>query len=369
VVAAAVLTALGEPLEIWDDIEVSAPSAGEVLVRMVASGVCHTDLSMSTGALPPGPLPIILGHEGSGTVVSVGEGVRGIGVGDPVVLSWLPCCGTCYFCSRGQPFLCGPGQAASSAGSMLDGGLRARRGSSALRQMSSIGTFSEMAVVPAGSVVRLPETIDIATAALLGCGVLTGVGAAMRTARVESGDAVVVLGCGGVGLNVIQGARLRGAETIIAVDTEETKLAIAKTFGATHTVTAGEADVVAEVRALTDGRGADVAFEVVGASATIDQAVRATRRGGQAVLVGVPDVEVRLVVRALTGIVAAGRTITGCWYGSSDPHRDVPAIVDLYHRGELYLDELISRRIPLKDVNDALASLNSGQLARTLIEY
>jgi Zn-dependent alcohol dehydrogenase len=252
---------------------------------------------------------------------------------------------------------------------MLDGGLRARHGGTSLRQMSPIETFSEMAVVPAGSVVKLPKTVDVATAALLGCGVLTGVGAAMNTARINSGDAVLVLGCGGVGLNVIQGARLRGAATIIGVDTDEAKLKLAETFGATHNVKAGEADVVAEVRALTDGRGADVAFEVVGASATIDQAVRATRRGGQAVLVGVPGVDVRLAVRALTGIVAAGRTITGCWYGSCDPQRDVAIIVDLYHRGELYLDELIFRRISLTDVNDALASLNSVQRARTLIEY
>ena len=206
-------------------------------------------------------------------------------------------------------------------------------------------------------------------AALIGCGVLTGVGAALNTANIAKGDTVAVIGCGGVGLNVIQGARIAGAENIIAIDMNETKLQMAKEFGATATVNASQGDPVSQVMSMTEERGADVAFEVIGLGPTIDQTITMTRRGGQAILVGVPRMDVMVNVPAFLGVVLQEKTIKGCWYGSSNVHRDVPKLVDLYKKGELKLDELISREITLDDVNEAFDAMKTGEVARSVIVY
>jgi Zn-dependent alcohol dehydrogenase len=206
-------------------------------------------------------------------------------------------------------------------------------------------------------------------AALIGCGVLTGVGAALNTADIKKGDTVAVVGCGGVGLNVIQGARIAGAREIIAVDMNETKLQMAKEFGATATVNASQADAVSEVMSMTEQRGADVAFEVIGLQQTIDQTITMTRRGGEAVLVGVPKMDAMVSVPAFLGLVVSEKTIKGCWYGSSNVQQDVPKLIDLYKKGDLKLDELISRTIPLDQVNDAFTAMQTGEVARTVIEY
>lgn len=365
---AAVLTALGQPLEIRDDVEVEEPRAGEVKVRMVAAGVCHSDLSMSDGTLMA-PLPIVLGHEGSGVVEKVGAGVTRVKAGDHVVISWVPQCGECFFCLRHQGHLCERANAAIGSGGLLDGTTRFTSRGAPLHQMSAAGTFSEVTVIPETGAVKVDDDLDLVLAALLGCGVLTGVGAATRTARIAAGDTVAVIGCGGVGLNVIQGARAAGAGRVIAVDTNAAKLDLALRFGATDTVDASARDAVSAVMELTGQRGADVAFEVIGLPATIDQTITLTRRGGQAVLVGIPRMDTVLSLSAFFGVVLAAKTITGCWYGSSNVVEDVPALIELYRRGELELSALVSRTIELDEVNSAFEALRAGEVTRSVIRF
>jgi NDMA-dependent alcohol dehydrogenase len=364
---AAVLPGLNEPLEIRD-IEVESPRAGELKIRMGASGVCHSDLSIQNGTLMS-PTPIVLGHEGAGVVEEVGEGVTSVKVGDHVVISWVPQCGECFFCKKDQGYLCSQADIALVGGGLLDGTTRFTSDGAPLFQMAASGTFSEVTIIPAIGAVKIPDDIDMKVAALIGCGVLTGVGAAMNTADIKKGDTVAVVGCGGVGLNVIQGARIKGAAEIIAVDMNETKLQLAKEFGATATVNASQGDPVSQVMSMTEQRGADVAFEVIGLQQTIDQTITMTRRGGQAILVGVPRMDAMLTLPAFLSLVVASKTIKGCWYGSSNVQKDVPKLIDLYKKGDLKLDELISRTIPLAEVNDAFAAMQTGEVARTVIEY
>src|SRR3954447_21306358 len=274
---AAVCAGLNQPLEIRD-LDLAPPKAGEVLVRMGASGVCHSDLSIQNGTLF-GAFPIVLGHEGAGVIEAVGDGDEDIAVGDHVVISWVPQCGTCFFCERGQAFLCEAGANAMMSGGLLDGTTRFSSDGEPVLQMACSGTFAERSVVPAIGVVKIPDDIPLDIAALIGCGVLTGVGAALNTADIHPGDTVAVIGCGGVGLNVIQGARIAGASEIIAVDLVPTKLSMAREFGATQTVCAAECDPVAAVLELTGQHGVDVAFEVIGLRQTIEQTITMTRRG------------------------------------------------------------------------------------------
>lgn len=365
---AAVMIGQNTPLEIRTDVEVEAPRANEVKIRMGASGVCHSDLSMMNGTMFCMP-PIVLGHEGAGVVEEIGEGVTSVAVGDHVVISWVAQCGDCFFCNKDQGYLCENSMAALASGGLLDGTTRMTSNGAPLMQMAASGTFSEVSIVPESGVVKIPNDIDMRVAALIGCGVLTGVGAAMNTADIKKGDTVVVIGCGGVGLNVIQGARIKGAGEIIAVDMMDNKLQMAKEFGATATINAGQVDAVATVMEMTAGRGADVTFEVIGLGPTIDQAVQMARRGGQAILVGVPKMDVMLALPAFLGVVLAEKTIKGCWYGSSNVQKDVPKLVELYKSGELKLDELISRTIHIEDVNDAFEAMEKGEVARSVISY
>jgi len=224
-------------------------------------------------------------------------------------------------------------------------------------------------VIPAGAAVKVPDDVPLDIAALLGCAVLTGVGAALNTATIRRGDTVAVVGCGGVGLNIVQGAQIAGAEVIVAVDLSAAKLATAEAFGATHTVDASRVDPANAVRDLTGQRGADVAFEALGHSRTLEQTVDMTRRGGQAILVGIPRLDVMLTLSAMLGVILQERTIKGCWYGSSDIRRDVPRLVDLYREGRLRLDELVSRRIDLSEVNQALEAMKAGEVSRSVIVY
>ena len=362
------LTALGHPLELRDDLELEAPRAGEVRVRMGASGVCHSDLSMRDG-LQPVCLPAVLGHEGAGTVTEVGLGVTTVAPGDHVVISWVPQCGSCFFCLRGQAHLCTEADTVLITGGLLDGTPRFRSDEGPVYQMCGCGTFAEETVIPASGAVPVPADLDLSIAALLGCGVVTGVGAALNTATIVEGDTVAVVGCGGVGLNVIQGARIAGAGAIVAIDTNPAKLTLAEAMGATVAVDAGRTDPVSAVMTLTAERGADVAFEVIGLGPTIDQVIAMTRRGGQAVLVGIPSIDVMLQLPAWVGLILQAKTIKGCWYGSADLRRDVPRLIELYRAGELQLDELVSRRIGLSDVNAAFEALVAGEVARSVIVF
>jgi S-(hydroxymethyl)glutathione dehydrogenase/alcohol dehydrogenase len=364
---AAVCVGLNEPLEI-QELELEAPHAGEVRVRMGASGVCHSDLSIQNGTLM-GAFPMVLGHEGAGVIEELGEGVTGFEVGDHVVVSWVPQCGECFFCKKGQGFLCEAGQMAMVTGGLLDGSTRFSRSGEPIKQMACSGTFSEQAVIPAIGAVKIPKDVPLEIGALIGCGVLTGVGAALNTANISRGDTVAVIGCGGVGLNVIQGAKIAGADEIIAIDMLANKLDMAKQFGATTLVNASDGDPVSQVMEMTQQRGVDVAFEVIGLKQTIEQTIMMTRRGGEAVLVGVPRMEVMLELPAFFGVVLMSKTIKGCWYGSSNVQHDVPKLLEYYKRGELKLDELISRRISVNDVNDAFTAMEAGEVARSVIQY
>lgn len=363
---AAVCREIGQPLEVVD-VEVDAPHAGEVKIRLAASGVCHSDLSVQNGTLLQ-PIPAVLGHEGAGIIEEVGEGVTDLKVGDHVVISWVPQDGTCFYCTHDQPELCESGLLAMMTGGLIDGTSRFTENGEPVLQMASTGTFSEVTVVPAISAIKIRDDMPLPQAALIGCGVLTGFGAAANTADIKPGDTVAVVGCGGVGLNVIQGAKHMKAATIIAVDMMDHKLEMAKQFGATHTVNAGDGDPVAKVLELTEGRGADHTFEVIGYTATIEQAYNMARRGGETIIVGVPDMEANFPTNGF-GIVFGEKTIKGSWYGSSDVHRDIPRYVELYQAGELLLDELISRKIGLDGVNEAFAAMGSGEVARSVITY
>lgn len=365
---AAVLTALGQPLVIRDDVVVQSPRAGEVRVKMAAAGVCHSDLSIRDGVLPI-PLPAVLGHEGAGVIEALGDGVEGLAVGDHVVISWVPQCGACFFCGRGQPQLCVQADAVLFSGGLLDGTPRLTLDGADLFQMEGVGAFCESTVIPATGAVKVPRDLDLSVAALLGCAVITGVGAALNTARIRPGDTVVVVGCGGVGLNIVQGARMAGAEQIVAVDIHAAKLELAASLGATATIDASDGDPVGAVRDLTKQRGADVAFEAIGLPATIYQTIDMTRRGGQAVLVGLPGLDAMLTLPTLIGVILAERSIAGCWFGSSDVRRDIPRLIELYRSGDLKLDELVSRRIDLAEINQAFTAMTGGEVARSVIVY
>lgn len=365
---AAIATTVGSPLEIVD-VDVADPKAGEVRIEMGASGVCHSDLSVVNGTLPIA-LPAVLGHEGAGTITQLGEGVDHLKVGDRVVVSWVPQCGECYMCQHDQGELCEVGSMASMSGGLLDMTSRVSRGGTPVSVMAASGTFAEEAVIPAIGAVKIDPSIPITAGALIGCGVLTGFGAAVNTASIRKGDSVAVIGCGGVGLNVIQGAKHAGAERIIAIDMVDGKLQTATKFGATDTVNPStDGDAIAKLMELTSNRGADVAFEVIGLGATIEQAFQMTRRGGQTVIVGVPSFETQLTLTPAMDLLVNEKQIRGCWYGSSNVHRDVPKLAGLYQDGKLMLDELMSAQITLDQVNQAMDNMGSGEIARSVIVY
>lgn len=364
---AAVCTALDTPLEIAD-LDLMDPQAGEVRVQLGASGVCHSDVSVTNGTLPI-PLPAVLGHEGAGTITQVGEGVDHLKIGDHVVISWVPQCGECYMCRHDQGELCEVGAMASMTGGMLDMSTRFSWNGQPIVQMSAAGTFAEETVIPSISAVKIDDSIPFTVAALIGCGVLTGFGAAVNTADIREGDTVVVVGAGGVGLNTIQGAKHAGAGKIIAVDMVDGKLENATKVGATDVVNASDGDALSKVMELSEGRGADVAFEVIGYPETILQTFQMTRRGGQAILVGVPKLDATITLSPGMDFVINEKQLRGCWYGSSNVHRDVPKLAALYQAGSLKLDELVSREITLDQVNDAMANMGSGDIARSVITY
>jgi len=284
------------------------------------------------------------------------------------VLSFVPACGECYTCSRGQSYLCEK-SAMQAMGGLLDGTTRLSSGGSALHQMACLGTFGEAAIVPEISMVKIPDDMPLDVAALIGCGVLTGVGAALNTASIREGDSVAVLGCGGVGLNIIQGAKIAGADRIVAIDRFDAKLDMARQFGATDVVNASDRDAGGAVAELTGGRGADVAFEAIGLKQTIEATIGMIRPGGEAVLVGVPRMDVMLELNAAFTFLYLDKTVKGCWYGSSNVHDDVPKLLGLWKDGQLKLEELISREISVEDVNQAFEAMEKGEVARSVIKH
>ncbi|MCZ7542149.1 MAG: Zn-dependent alcohol dehydrogenase [Anaerolineae bacterium] len=328
-IKAALLTGPNTPFVI-ETLDLEGPRAGEALVRLAASGVCHSDWHLVTGATMH-PMPVVCGHEGAGVVEAVGPGVTRVQVGDHVTMNWAPDCGACFYCLRGKPNLCATFVEPIWAGVMLDGTPRLRWRGAPVYHYCGLASFAEYAVIPEQSCVPIRRDAPLKVAALVGCAVATGVGAAMYTAGVRPGESVVVFGCGGVGLNVIQGAALCGASTIIAVDAHEAKMPMARAFGATHTLMAGS-HVLDAIRDLTGGRGADHAFEAVGVPAVQEMTLEAIRPGGVATLVGLSPMGTATNFPGAV-ITRQEKTVKGSYYGTVNAHRDFPLFIDLYMAG------------------------------------
>jgi S-(hydroxymethyl)glutathione dehydrogenase/alcohol dehydrogenase len=363
---AAVFHEHNAPLKV-EDIDIDKPKGGEVLVKLAASGVCHSDLSVINGTIPfPSP-PAVLGHEGAGVVEEIGRDVTAVKPGDHVILSWRPSCGKCGYCVSGRPQLCQTIALPILQGYLPDGTSRLHKGGTEIKHFTGVSSFAEYAVVPETGIVKIRTDVPLEGAALVGCGVMTGVGAAINTARVAPGSSVAVIGCGGVGLNVVQGAALAGAEKIIAIDLNPKKLELAKQFGATHFVNPKDGDPVSQVMALTDGLGTDYAFEVIGRADTAVQAYNSIRPGGTAVVVGVAKPDDMITIPAVS--LLQEKTLKGSIYGSARPSIDMPKILDLYMNKKLKLDELVSRRIKLEEINLAFEWMEKGEVARSVIIY
>ncbi|GGS37101.1 alcohol dehydrogenase catalytic domain-containing protein [Actinokineospora fastidiosa] len=354
-VRAAVLAEQGTQLEVTD-IVVGEPGPGRVKVRVAAAGVCHSDLSLANGTLRQ-PVPAVLGHEGAGTVVAVGKGVTSVAPGDHVLLNWSPPCRECWFCEIGEPHLCERADWSDTSHATLPDGAELYPGLGA-------GAFAEETIVPEGGAIKIPSDIPLAEAAVLGCAVLTGAGAVFNTARVRPGQSVAVVGLGGVGLSVLQAARIAGAGPIVALDVQD-KAELAMAHGATDFVRSDEKAGKA-VRALTGGRGADVVIECVGHPAAIRTAWSASRRGGHVVVVGVGSAKAKVEFSALE-LYWFGRTLSGCVYGEIDPDVDVPRVLDWVRTGQLDASSLITARTDLSGIENAFAEMRAGRGGRTLV--
>jgi len=361
---AAVLSGVNSGFQVCD-VDLAPPRHGELLVRIAASGLCGSDLNAMSGKRKLVPFPAILGHEAAGVVVGCGPGVERVREGDSVVLSIVPSCGSCRACAVGRLNYCAVAEAAMSAGALLDGTRRLSDGGTELHHFLTVSSFAEFAVVPESGAVVLPDGIPLDQAALMSCAVLTGFGAVHNTARVAAGSRVAVFGCGGVGLNIVQGARIADAARIIAIDVVADKLALASRLGATDIVDASAADPVAAVRDLVGG--ADYAFEALGREETIQQAWASLDVRGKLVLVGLLASGARLTLDA--GPFVSEQSVLGCYFGSADLARDVPILVQHYRSGDLVLDELISRRIMLDELDDAFADLRSGRGVRSMLVF
>jgi len=363
---AAVLSALGAPLTI-ESVDHAPLAPGDVLIRNRASGLCHTDLEVIEGSLAY-PLPIVLGHEGAGVVEAVGTAVTLVKPGDHVVASWNPHCGHCFYCDRDLPILCEPFTREQPRGNLLDGASRLRWNGERLNHFSVVSSHAEFSVVPESGAIAVPREMPFDRACLLGCGVMTGVGAVSRLARVDAGSSVVVVGCGAVGLNVVQAAALERAEQVIAIDRSAAKLALATRFGATHAIVAGADDGVIEaVRSLTAGRGADHVFEAAGAEASLRLSLEVTRPGGQLVILG--KTEVSRAVSLRFGSLMGEKRIVRSSYGGARPRRDFPWLARLYLEGKLELDALISARLPLTRINEGFDAMRQGAGVRHVVVF
>jgi S-(hydroxymethyl)glutathione dehydrogenase/alcohol dehydrogenase len=362
---AVVLRQFDQPPRI-EEIEVAPPARGEVLVRIVNAGVCRSELPVIHGQRSI-PLPIVLGHEGAGVVERIGEDVRAVAPGDRVVLVWRAPCGRCPSCAIGRPALCEEAARASAAGSMPDGTLRFSQNGEPLHHFLTTSCLQEYTVVHEKAAIPIPSDLPPAVAALMGCGVLTGVGAVINTAQVRPGSTVAVFGVGGVGLSVVLGARLVSARQIIAVDIRDEKLQTALALGATDAVNSARVDPVKAIRDLTGGRGVEYAFEVIGLGRVFEQAFEATGRAGTTTMVGSPAPDETLTLPARL-LYSQERTVKASYYGSTRFHADIPWLVGLYRAGMLPIDRLVSRHFPLDGYNDALRALEAGELARGVLD-
>ncbi|MFI6324105.1 alcohol dehydrogenase catalytic domain-containing protein [Nonomuraea sp. NPDC050556] len=356
---AALLHAVGDDkLDIRDDVTLTPLGPTDVRVKIRATGVCHSDLSAISGVLPQ-PVPLVPGHEGAGEVVEVGDHVTTVKPGDHVIVNWRPGCQECAHCVGGQPYLCMKFMIESfTTGHFRFGGDTTAFG------MAGCGTWAEEIVIPWQGAIKVDDDVPFEAAALIGCGITTGVGAVINTARVKPGSTVVVVGCGGVGLSVIQGARISGARTILAVDPLESKHALAKKVGATHAVTPD--GLMDAIGTLTGGAGFDYGFEVVGKSATIQTTWQATRQGGDVIVVGAGAMDDMVSISAFS-LLFEGKNLLSSLYGEADVRHDFPYFANLYKSGQLDLESMISARIKLADLNDAVAALRGGEVLRQIV--
>jgi S-(hydroxymethyl)glutathione dehydrogenase / alcohol dehydrogenase len=365
--SAAVLNDIDRPLDI-ETLELpKSPPAGEVLVELVASGLCFSDLHVMKGDWAA-PTPLVLGHEGAGIVRAVGTGVRTLADGDHVVLCWTPSCGACRFCAIGRPSLCDVAKSKASKHVMPDGTTRLKRKGRPVHSYIALGTFSQYAMVQENAAIRIRPDVPLAQASLVGCAVTTGIGAVINTAKVEAGASVMVIGCGGVGLNVLQGARLAAAHPIVAVDREPAKLEAARRFGATHTINSADANLSDAVAEITDGRGFDYGFEAIGLPDTTEDVIAGIGKGGTAVLVGQVATGQRISVDPLV-ISDQEKIIRGSNYGSARPTVDFARILDLYTAGLIDLDSLITETVDLRQINTGFDAMRSRSGIRTVVDF
>ena len=370
-IRAAVLETIGapapyaqsQPLKI-KEVELAPPGHDEVLIRIRAAGLCHSDLSVISGDRPR-PVPMVLGHESAGEVMECGPGVTDLAPGDRVVLVFMPSCGCCMPCMEGRPALCEPGAASNGAGTLLSGARRLAMNGLPVNHHVGVSCFADYAVVSRRSCVKLEADISFEEASLFGCAVLTGVGAVINTARLQAGTTAAVLGLGGVGFSALMAAVASGAREVIALDLNEGKLALARELGATATVNAGDPDAMEQVKALTKG-GVDVAFEMAGAIAAMELAWRITRRGGSTVTAGLPHPDKRFALPPVQ-LVAEERILRGSYIGSSVPARDIPRYIEMYQRGKLPVDRLMGEKLTLEDINRGFDRMASGMSMRDVI--
>ncbi|HEX8522898.1 MAG TPA: Zn-dependent alcohol dehydrogenase [Tepidisphaeraceae bacterium] len=364
-VKAAILASTNEKFLV-DDVELGEPRAGEVLVKIRAVGVCHSDWHLATGATTH-PLPVVPGHEGAGVVEAVGPGVADLAPGDHVILNWAPACGSCFYCVRDRASLCETYTDAIWSGRMLDGTTRLKWRGRDLFSYCGLAALAERAVVPRQSCVKIRKDVSLEAAAIVGCAVATGVGAALFTAKVQPGESAVVLGLGGVGLSIVQGLRLAGATPILGIDTNVKKIWIGQHFGADKVVLADD-DLLKFVHAHTASRGADHVFEAVGVPSLQERSLALTRPGGTLTLASLAPMGSATNFPAAV-LARQEKTIKGSYYGSVNPLRDFPRFIDLYAGKKLNLDDMITRRYPLEQVNEAYADMLTGDLARGMITF
>jgi alcohol dehydrogenase len=356
--------AKSKPISI-EEITLDPPGPNEVLVKIGGAGLCHSDLSVMNGSRPR-PEPLVLGHEGAGQVVEIGSSITDIEVGDHIVFQFSPSCGRCRRCMEGRPQVCEVGAKAKAAGDMMSGGRRLRDADgNSIAHHTGVSCFAEYAVADRGSVVVIDKDLPLTEAALFGCAVMTGVGAVINTARILPGDTVAVIGLGGVGLNGVLGAKLGGAETIIAIDIADDKLGLARQLGATHTVNATDADHVEQVRELTNG-GVDFAIDLAGVIPAMKTAYAVTRYGGTVVTAGLsPSTAEFSFIQS--NLVAEEKSIKGSYMGSCVPVRDIPRFISLYRQGRLPVDKLISRQVGLDEINEGFDRLQQGETIRQIL--
>lgn len=365
-IKAAVLRGVDQPFEV-EELELAPPGENEVLVKTVASGICHSDYSVAHGILRC-PFPIVLGHEGAGIVEAVGRGVTNVKPGDKVIASLTPSCGKCTMCRESKEYMCVEMGKLLTDCTQVDGTTRHKTASGEdVYTLCGVGSFGEYMVMPAGSAIKVPDDTPLENTCLIGCGVTTGTGAALNTANVQPGEFTAIIGCGGVGLSIVQGCRIAGSPIIIAIDPMAEKRELAKQLGATHTINPFEEDAAAKVKEITGGLGVHYAFEALGRVETMQQTWSMIRPTGRCIIVGVASLDQSVKIPA--GGLLAEYEIQGSCYGSSTPIKDIPRFVELYKSGDLKLDEMITQRITINDINRAFEEMGRGEGARSVIMY